>query len=300
MKTTHITIGIPAYNEGRNIDRLLLSLEKQYLWGMTLDAILVVSDGSTDDTIERIKSVKNKLIRYVHRSHRLGVNATLNEIFSLSKSEVLVLLNADIDIANRALLHELVHPFRHNHNLGIVGANVLPLKPKRYFERMLAASHMFKKRLYDRINGGNNIYNCHGRGRALGHAFYASLCIPENIPEDAYSYMACISEGFSFYYQKDAVVRFRSPKNFADHTKQSVRFSQGKNSLELYFNSVSIHDAYAIPTALLLRTVLRFSIKCPVLMILYIIIQAYIAVWHNKTIVNQTLFEPAYSSKGLA
>lgn len=299
MKTTHVTIAIPAYNEGRNIDRLLVSLEKQYLWGMTLDAILVVSDGSTDDTIERIKSVKNKLIRYVHRENRLGINATLNEIFRLSKSEVLVLLNADVDIANRAFLHELVHPFRHNQKLGIVGANVLPLKPKRYFERMLAASHMLKKRLYDRIKSGNNIYNCHGRGRALGRAFYTSLRIPENIPEDAYAYMACISEGFTFYYQKDAVVRFRSPKNFADHLKQSVRFSQGKSSLEQYFNAQSIHSAYTIPTVLLLKTVFRFSIKCPVLMLSYIIVQAYIAVWHKNTIVDQTLFEPAYSSKGL-
>lgn len=299
MKTTHVTIGIPAYNEGRNIDRLLRSLETQYLWGITLDAILVVSDGSTDDTIERIKSVKNRKIHYVHRQSRLGINATMNELFSLSKSEVLVLLNADVAIANRAFLHELTHPFRQQPHLGIVGANVLPLKAKHHFERVLAASHILKKHIYDRVSGGNNIYNCHGRGRALSRGLYATLRIPENCPEDAYAYMACVSQGFSFFYQKNAVVRFRSPQNFADHVKQSVRFSQGKNTLENFFDVASIRAAYLLPPALLVRTVIRFVLHCPLLMLSYVVIQAVIAVRYKHEVVNQTLFDPSYSSKGL-
>ena len=299
MKTTHVTIGIPAYNEGRNIDRLLHSLKTQYLWGITLDAIVVVSDGSTDDTIEQIKSVKNRKIHYVHHKTRRGINATLNELFSLSKSEVLVLLNADVSIANRAFLHELVHPFRQQKRLGIVGANVLPLKPKHIFEQILATSHMLKKYIYDRINGGNNIYNCHGRGRALSKELYATLHIPENCPEDAFAYMACISHGFSFYYQKNAVVRFRSPQNFADHVKQSVRFSQGKNTLEGYFDTAVIRSAYRLPPALLMSSAIRFAVRYPFLILLYFIVQVVISFRHKHTIVNQTLFDPAYSSKGL-
>ncbi len=299
MKQTHITIGIPAYNEEKNIDHLLHALERQYFWGMHLDAILVISDGSTDHTEDRVRSVRNRKIRYILRKTRKGINATLNEIFSTSESEVLILVNADVEISNRAFLHELVHLFRQNNSLGIVGANVVPLKPKTMFESILTMSHNLKKYIYDRINQGNNIYNCHGRGRAIGKGLYKSMRIPDDCPEDAYAYLDCISKGYRFLYQKDAVVRFRSPQNLADHVKQSIRFSQGKTELKAHFSEDRLIREYTIPRKNFIQSVVRFAVKYPFHMAAYIILQCYITLRYKNIHINQTKFEPAYSSKAL-
>lgn len=299
MKNVHITIGIPAYNEGRNIQRLLKSLEKQYLWGIVLDAIIVVSDGSTDDTVQQIRSVKNTKIKYIHHSKRQGINSTLNELFTLSRSSILILLNADVDIANKAFLHKLIYPFRTIPNLGIVGANVLPLRPNKYFEKILAISHMLKKHIYDHTIHGHNIYNCHGRGRAISKTLYSQIIIPEDVPEDAYIYLSCLSLEYSFHYQPEAIVKFRSPQNFLDHVKQSVRFSQGKTSLYHYFDANIIEQEYNIASLQFIKSTIIYILKNPIEILGYIIIQSFIQLKYKHIIINQTLFDPSNSSKGL-
>ena len=64
MKKLTVTIGIPAYNEEKNIGRLLKSLSNQKGDDFTLNEIVVLSDGSTDMTNEIVHS-QSKLNRKV-------------------------------------------------------------------------------------------------------------------------------------------------------------------------------------------------------------------------------------------
>lgn len=57
MKKLTVTIGIPAYNEEQNIGHLLVNIFNQSTSIAILDEIIIVSDGSTDNTIKAIKKI---------------------------------------------------------------------------------------------------------------------------------------------------------------------------------------------------------------------------------------------------
>ena len=67
-----ITVGIPAYNEEKNIAKIIVSLKK------VADQILVCSDGSTDSTAEIAESLGAIVIKH---PKNLGYGSAIRSIF---------------------------------------------------------------------------------------------------------------------------------------------------------------------------------------------------------------------------
>ena len=84
-----ITIGIPAYNEEKNIAKIIVQLKK------VADQILVCDDGSTDSTAEIAESLGAIVIKH---PKNLGYGSAIRSIFLKSKeinAEILVTIDAD-------------------------------------------------------------------------------------------------------------------------------------------------------------------------------------------------------------
>ena len=84
-----ITVGIPAYNEEKNIASIIVKLKK------IADKIIVCNDGSTDSTSEIAESLGAIVINH---PKNLGYGAGINSIFKKSKeinSDILVTFDAD-------------------------------------------------------------------------------------------------------------------------------------------------------------------------------------------------------------
>ena len=84
-----ITVGIPAYNEEKNIAKIILDLKK------VADDILVCNDGSTDSTSEIAESLGATVINH---SKNLGYGSAIRSIFLKAReinAEVLVTIDAD-------------------------------------------------------------------------------------------------------------------------------------------------------------------------------------------------------------
>ena len=84
-----ITIGIPAYNEEKNIAKIIVQLKK------VADQILVCDDGSTDSTAEIAESLGAIVIKH---PKNLGYGSAIRSIFLKSKEinvEILVTIDAD-------------------------------------------------------------------------------------------------------------------------------------------------------------------------------------------------------------
>jgi len=165
MKKPTVTIGIPAYNEKENILLLMTRLLAQKLRQTALQEIIVVSDGSTDTTVDLVRSLDNNKIIIIDRKNRQGLNQTLNEIVRAATGDILVIINADVLPENTAFIEHLIEPMLKDRNIGIVGANTVSMPARSLFERIIANSHNFKQFLYRRISN-DNIYLCHGRARA--------------------------------------------------------------------------------------------------------------------------------------
>jgi len=294
-KKPTITIGIPAYNEERNIGQLLSSLLSQKIISADLVEILVVSDASTDRTVEVVKSFSNPQIKVIQREKREGAYEAQNMIINLANSDILVMLNADILPANTNFLEELIKPIITNVKVGIVCGEMISVKPRTFFEKIMINGYEIKKNIFARMNEGNNLYNCVGVARAFSKNLYKKIKWPKDLPEDVYSYFICMSKKFSFIYTQKAKLMFRTPSNLRDHIKQSTRFLGGQNKMLQVFGRKIIKKGYKIPISLLIGATFVFFIKHPILTSCYVFLTVYIKLFLPKS--YQAKWQIAISTK---
>ena len=90
---TKISIIIPAYNEGKRIESTLISLFTTF----PNEEIIVVSNGSRDNTVEILKTWKTKHsnLRYIESPEKLGKGGAIIEGLKLANGDVVGFLDAD-------------------------------------------------------------------------------------------------------------------------------------------------------------------------------------------------------------
>lgn len=93
MSPPSISICILSYNYGRYLRQAIDSALGQKTGGYTLAEILVIDDGSTDDS-PKICASHHDRIRVVHRAHS-GFPATLSEAIRQARGDWVALLDAD-------------------------------------------------------------------------------------------------------------------------------------------------------------------------------------------------------------
>ncbi len=296
-KFVKVSIGIPAYNEESNISYLINSLLKQKIKNGKILEIIICSDGSKDKTVELVNSFADKRIKVYKSKNRVGQNLTQNKILRLATGDILILLNGDVLPEEHFFIQHIIKPFLTDSKVGLVGADTISVAPKTILERVIGSSHEFKKAVFRKIKHGHTIYLCHGRARAFSKDFYSQLSFEDDCPEDAFSYLTCLSLGFKFVFAKQAKVYFRSPANFSDHAKQSIRFLKGVSSLKKYFDPNLIKAEYSLPKSHLLKNILSFLISHPFEALAYFITSLYIRTLLTKKDISLTKWEIAKSSK---
>ncbi len=298
-KQITLTIGIPAYNEEQNIAVLAQTLLKQDYSNIHLDKILVISDGSTDKTVEMLKRIGSKKITIIDRKERKGAMNTQNEIISLANSNILIMLDADVLPFGTNFMQEIIKPISEDRKVGLVGAAIESIPGRSFFEKIISDSHEFKKSVYQKYNAGDNVYMCHGRARAFSRDFYKKLIWAEEGPEDAFSYLACKGMGFKFKFAPNAIVKFRSPTKFSDHAKQSMRFEQGKRNIQKYFDKKVVEREYQIPPRYIASDLSMYLLKKPITGMAFLAIKFYILYLSSRKQVDLSTWDIATSSKKL-
>ena len=94
-----ISIVIPAYNEGAHIKKVISRIPKEY-------EIIVIDDGSKDDTVKQAKQAGAKVIS--HGTNK-GKGQAILTGFKEAKEEIIVLMDAD-DQHNPKEIHQLIKP----------------------------------------------------------------------------------------------------------------------------------------------------------------------------------------------
>ena len=180
MKKITLTIGIPAYNEAENIGALLVSLNRQQLTAAVIEKIIVYSDASSDNTLAVVNRVKNPILQVISGKKRMGKANAMNMIMKHTTSDILVILDADILIRDVRMIERLVEPIM-KENADLASARVKEYWTKSKFEEILKISMLLKKDIFEAYKQGNNIYTCHGRGRAFSKKLYSVMRFTENI-----------------------------------------------------------------------------------------------------------------------
>jgi glycosyltransferase involved in cell wall biosynthesis len=123
----HISVIVPTFNRGESLQRLLASLGSLELPDLIHAEVIVVDNGSTDNTEEillREKARQNRFDLRVLKEEAKGKSSALNRGIGLAQGEVLILVDDDV----------VVHPeWMSNHwgchrdnEFGAVQGRVLP------------------------------------------------------------------------------------------------------------------------------------------------------------------------------
>ncbi len=108
IETPDLSIIIPAYNEGKelvkNISSIIESIDK-----VTNNfELIIVDDGSTDNTKEESKKLNDKRIKFLSYEINKGKGAALKYGFEYAKGKYVSFMDADLDI-NPSSLKNFFH-----------------------------------------------------------------------------------------------------------------------------------------------------------------------------------------------
>ncbi|HZZ98447.1 MAG TPA: glycosyltransferase family 2 protein [Candidatus Saccharimonadia bacterium] len=253
-----LTIGIPAHNEAGNIRQLLQSIFTQSHRNFALKKIVVSSDGSTDKTVEYVRQLakKHSQIEVIENPTRRGIARGVNQLLARSTSNIFVLLNADIVLSDRSCIEKLIEPILKD-QADLTATSLIEASTSSIFEQSLQVSMQLKNVLFETVNGGNNIYTCHGPARAFSKKLYKQFHFPSSSGDDMFSYLYCLKHGFRFQYVKSASVTYKLPSTMHDYLSQSERFYTSKQLFNTQFGKEFVQDALNISPEDYLRAALK-------------------------------------------
>lgn len=279
-----LTIGICAFNEEKNIGFLLDSLLRQKIKSAKLEKIIILSDASNDRTNKIIEKyhLNNRKIIGIYGKNRKGKIFRLNQLYKLVSSDYLVTLDADVNMGNFYVIERLISQFKKN--IGLLNANVLPMDPETFFEKIVVAYEHFWKKTTNQIDNGNNINNSLGCMLGLSKDFYKKLIIPDDVvADDHFIYIKAQDLGFKCKFVKNATVYYRAPQNIDDYSNQFSRYYSSGDKVKSYFTK-NIDKYYEVPRMYKIKAYIS-SIKSEPI---YIAMALFLQIWHRNFLYKQS------------
>lgn len=287
MKTFTVTVGIPAYNEEANIAFLLEDILRQRCESFVLEKVVVISDGSSDETAVIARRYESSGVLVLDDGRRKGKSERLNELLELSShADAVILLDADIVLSGDSVFEVLVRHIKGGAD--VVSPELQALPPRNFFGCAIAAGHNLKRALFSEWRDGNNIYQCHGAARAFSRKLLERFRFKESVGEDAYAYLFVKKFGFRYVSTRDAAVSIRVPEMIDDHRKQSRRFLTSKALFYDEFGKENVLAEYRYPKILFAKHFVIFLLKHPLDFSGYVGIMVYLAFFSARSKTQKT------------
>lgn len=226
QKGLRVSIGICAYNEGRNIGQLIGNLLNQHIRRHRLIEIIVVASGCTDETVPVVqawcKRSRGK-VKLIVEPIRNGKAAALNKILKTYQGDVLVHVSADLLLSQEALTPLLDH-FNDPLVGGVSGCQMSNNKDK-FMDKLNVV-------IWGLHNETQRYYNHRGTGHLGGDLFAIRRGICDYIPEDivnddAFMGCECRRKGYQIRFEDKTIVFFQGPRTHSDFLAQRRRVVYG-------------------------------------------------------------------------
>jgi len=145
--TRRVAAIVPAYNEQETLAEVLSVLKATPL----LDEVLVVSDGSTDETVAIARGMKLKTI-HLRENHGKGTAMAVG--VAQTDAEILVFVDGDILNLTDAMLEKLIRPVlddRSDMNVGIRNRGLVLNAIHRTFGPLLSGIRCLRREVFEAV-----------------------------------------------------------------------------------------------------------------------------------------------------
>jgi hyaluronan synthase len=234
----YLTVVIPAYNEGRMVEKTIDSVAAARYPHEKLE-IFVIDDGSTDDTWRYILKAALRypeLVNPVRFQENRGKRAALETGFLKAKGEIVVTIDSDSIIEYESLL-AIVGPFC-NPKVGAVAGKVIVYN--RYEGIIPRMLHVRYTLAFDFLRAAQSTYStvycCPGALSAyrvsvvrkvldcwMKQTFLRTSC---TYGEDRSLTNFILSQGFDTVYQRTSVVHTVAPMTYTKLSKMYLRWDR--------------------------------------------------------------------------
>ncbi len=223
-----VTIIVPAYNEGPVIEASVRSL-------LQLDypayEILVVDDGSTDDTRERVAPLEGRhgdvTVRLVSKLNG-GKASALNTGIALARHDYVLCMDGDSKLESQVLRVAMPH-FAKSHVAAVAG-NVKVINRDTHLARFQALEYIEGLNMARRAQGFVRVVNIIPGPIGL---FRRSVLQEvggydrDTFAEDADLTLKILASGWHIVYEDRAIAWTEAPETTLDLVKQRYRWTRG-------------------------------------------------------------------------
>lgn len=219
-----ITVGVPAHNEEKSIEKCAKAILEQI---SKKDELIIVSDGSSDNTVSIIKklSKKDKRVRLIEVKERKGKVNGLNLIIKKARSDIIVQTDGDVIISPNSIKYLLGH-FK-DEKVGGVSGNPVPVIPKdNLFYDWTIMSYRKAGELRQKQSKEGTLWHMSGYLLAFRKKAIKEIP-PAKGAVDAWMGKIIRESGYKISYEPKAKVFVKTPLNTKDFIKQKSRVRAG-------------------------------------------------------------------------
>ena len=220
-----VSVIVPVYNSRKTIGRCLKRLVNQ---SYPVE-IIVVDDGSIDNTVEIVQKFKVKLLKQRHK----GPGAARNLGVSKAKGDIIVLVDSD-EYCDRDYIKNLIRPILEGKAIGTVSSDVHVANVDNKWARCWSISHgLGKDNLSIRI-AESDIFRAILKEKFLGVGGF-----DENIgySDDRLS----TKLGVKAYFVNNAKFYHEYPSSLKDIYKHAVWIGKSEESRKSSFVGIMAH-----------------------------------------------------------
>lgn len=237
IKTPKIvcSIGICAYNEEKNIGKILQALLNQKLKTVKISKIVVVASGCTDKTEKIVRDFQKKypIVKLIQEKERRGKVSAINLFLKSTKDEILVLISADT-IPQKDAIEKLVTPFL-DPKIGMTGGHPIPINKK---DSLVGYAVNLQWELHHLIS-----LKAPKMGEMVAFRRVFKQIDPKSAVDEASMEVIIAAQGYQIKYIPQAIVYNKGPETIHDFLRQRRRIYAGHLSLSKKYNyNVSTMD----------------------------------------------------------
>jgi len=232
-----VTVLIPAYNEqAMIIEKIESVLESHYPHDLL--RVLVVSDGSSDDTLVRAQSVQDPRLRVIEKTRRSGKMDTVNFAMGLVSDPIVVMTDAG-EILDRDTVGRLVARFA-DPGVGAVSGELGLVALHSGFSRTLGAYWRYEKAIRALEGTVGSVVGVTGPIYAMRTALFRALPI-DTILDDLAIPLEVIKQGYRVSYEKRAFAFEQATQ------KSSQEFIRKRRTLAGNYQAIARYAKLLLP-----------------------------------------------------